>query len=213
MLRWKIAQWFELRWWLNYLHGKDKATYLSWKKNYWLSVLSKIADKTKPAQTVVDLGCGPAGIFIALPENEITAVDPLLREYAMRTAFFKESDYPNVNFVCSKIEDFNANGKTYDAVYCMNAINHVLDIGKGFSRLKELCAAAGCIVVSVDAHNFSLFKYLFRLIPGDILHPHQYDLNEYKAFLNSEGWQLAEPVLIKHEFFFDHYVLVARKAK
>mgnify|MGYP000293535628 CR=1 FL=1 len=59
--------------------------------------------------------------------------------------------------------------------------------------------------------DFSFFKFLFRLIPGDILHPHQYDLKEYSRFLESRNCKIEQAVCIKQEFFFDHYVLVARK--
>jgi 2-polyprenyl-3-methyl-5-hydroxy-6-metoxy-1,4-benzoquinol methylase len=214
-LRWKIAQWFELRWWRIYLHDKDKDTYLQWKKNYWQTLLDKIARDVKidASKSVIDLGCGPAGIFIALPKNKVTAVDPLLNEYETRTQFFRQSDYANVTFVNSTIEAFESKGSKYDVVCCMNAINHVHNMSHGFEQLKNLCAENGCIIVSIDAHNFSFFKYLFRLIPGDILHPHQYDLNEYINFLQSGTQQTMPPVLLKHEFFFDHYLLVAKKER
>jgi len=209
--RWKIAQYFELRWWQSYLRGKDKVTYLTWKKNYWQTLLNKIAANVKidSSKSIIDLGCGPAGIFIALPENKITAVDPLLNGYESGTNFFKRSDYPKVNFVTSTIEDFESRGLKYDLVFCMNAINHVHDIEKGFGKLKTVCAENGSIIISIDAHNFSFFKYLFRSIPGDILHPHQYDLNEYQNFLQKDGWKTSGALLLKHEFLFDHYVLVA----
>ncbi len=212
-LRWKIAQWFELQWWRKYLRNKDKATYLTWKKNYWNALLNKISGeiKIKRSDSVIDMGCGPAGIFIALPDNTTTAIDPLLDEYEKQTLLFKRGDYPKVNFVKSTIEDLESGGIKYDAVCCMNAINHVHDMAKGFDKLKEVCADNGTIVISIDAHNFSLFKHLFRLIPGDILHPHQYDLNEYTDFLKEGAWKVSAPVLLKHEFFFDHYLLVAKR--
>jgi len=214
-LRWKIAQWFELQWWQKYLRNKDKAAYLIWKKNYWQNLLDKIADEVKidASKSVIDLGCGPAGIFTALPQNKVTAVDPLLNEYEIHTQFFKQSDYPHVRFVQSTIEDFDVNGLKYEVVCCMNAINHVHNMEKGFEQLKNLCSEKGSIIISIDAHNFSFFKYMFRLIPGDILHPHQYDLREYKDFLSEGGWKIATTVLLKHEFFFDHYLMVARKTE
>jgi 2-polyprenyl-3-methyl-5-hydroxy-6-metoxy-1,4-benzoquinol methylase len=210
-LRWKIAQYFELRWWQKYLRNKDKTTYLAWKENYWQTLLNNIASDVKidPSKSVIDLGCGPAGIFIALPANKVTAVDPLLNEYETHTQFFKRGDYPNVTFVQTAIEDFEAHGLKYDLVFCMNAINHVYNMAIGFEKLKEVCIQNGTIIVSIDAHNFSFFKHLFRLIPGDILHPHQYNLNEYKGFLEKGDWKTSATVLLKHEFFFDHYVIVA----
>ena len=93
-LRWKVAQWFELRWWKNYLHGKNKEEYLAWKKNYWLNMLAEIAADVKidAEKIICDLGCGPAGIFIALPGNKVTAVDPLIDAYENQTPFFSKSE-------------------------------------------------------------------------------------------------------------------------
>jgi len=235
-LRWRLAQWFELRWWKNYLRGKNKQEYLTWKKNYWQNILEKIADvaPVNAVQTVCDLGCGPAGIFIALPQNKVTAIDPLINAYENISPVFCKTDYPNVQFVESTIEDYNPTviarneervtkqsptekeiasqslAMTFDIIFCLNAINHVRDIETGFNKLKTLCAENGTVVISIDAHNFSFFKYLFRLMPGDILHPHQYDLEEYKNFLEKQGFRILKTELLKNEFVFGHWVLVAR---
>ena len=223
--RWKIAQWFELRWWKKYLADKSKGEYLEWKKNYWLHLLSLISEsiKLEPSKTIADMGCGPAGVFIALPQNKITAVDPLLDEYEKQVSFFKKADYPNVTFIQSTIEKFeinstsasgghpSAHSEEFDVVFCLNAINHVNDIEKGIEKLKEICADNGSIIVTIDTHNYGFFKYLFRLVPGDVLHPHQYSLKGYKKLLAKNGWKVSVPYLLKQEFFFNHYLLVAKR--
>lgn len=225
-LKWKVAQWFELRWWRGYLRGKDKAEYLAWKREYWGGILEKCGVSAESRggdsaggalndnKTICDLGCGPAGVFIALPNIKVTAVDPLIDAYEKQTPFFSKSDYPNVKFVKSTIEDFETfevlkTSDVYDVVFCMNAINHVHDIEKGFEKLAAVCATGGTLVVSIDAHNYSFFKYLFRLIPGDVLHPHQYDLEEYKAFIEKQGMRIVKTELLKQERIFNHYLLVA----
>lgn len=212
MFRWEFAQWLELKWWKNYLHDKDKEDYLAWKKNYWRSILNKVS-KTgaiNSSKTVCDLGCGPAGIFISFPEKKVTCVDPLIDAYEKEIRFLKKSDYPNATFVQKTIEEFEAKEK-FDLVFCMNAINHVRDIERGFDKLKEVCAVGGSVILSIDAHNFSLFKYLFRLVPGDVLHPHQYDLEEYKLFLENRGLKILKTESLKKDFFFNHYLIVAQK--
>ncbi len=217
-LKWKVAQWFELRWWKGYLRGKKKQQYLEWKRNYWRGVLSisGVSETLNSTKTICDLGCGPAGIFIALPDIKITAVDPLIDAYEKQTPFFTKSDYPNVKFVRSTIEDFQTSevfktSDVYDIVFCLNAINHVHDIEKGFEKLNAVCADGGTLIVSIDAHNYSFFKYLFRLIPGDVLHPHQYDLEEYKALVEKQGMRIVKTELLKREGLFNHYLLVASK--
>ncbi len=214
LLRWKIAQWFELQWWKRYLSGKSKEEYIAWKTNYWLELMRTLElERTiEEANTIIDFGCGPFGLPLANQQwkKELTAVDPLLDEYAATIPFFNKKDYPETHFVTKSIEDFSSS-ITYNIVFCMNAINHVHAIDKAFDVVVNSAQQNSTIVVSIDAHNFSFFKFLFRLIPGDILHPHQYDLKEYCRFLESRNCKIEQAVCIKQEFFFNHYVLVARK--
>ena len=208
-IRWQIAQWFELRWWQTYLGKKDKQEYLAWKKNYWLNVLAQVSDvvNIKPADTIADLGCGPAGMFIALP-NKVTAVDPLLSGYEAKLTFFNKADYPHTTFITSLLEEYNAT--QHDIVSCMNCINHVHDIEKAFDVVVQSMKPTGTLLLSIDAHNYNFFKHLFRAIPGDILHPHQYNLAEYEAFLKQRGLEIVKRVELKHEFVFNHYIVAAR---
>ncbi|MFN8311015.1 MAG: methyltransferase domain-containing protein [Chitinophagales bacterium] len=210
--KWKLAQWLELHWWKHYFAGKDKGAYYHWKRNYWNQLLSTISDVVKlhPNDSVAEVGCGPAGIFVALQAKDVIAIDPLLEQYESTLPFFKKADFPNVKFVNSPIESYSAS-KRFHKVFCMNAINHVSDIQSAFDVLENITAENGQLIVSIDAHNFKAFKILFRLIPGDALHPHQYDLAEYCQFLESRGFQVSRIEKLKAEFFFNHYVLVANR--
>jgi 2-polyprenyl-3-methyl-5-hydroxy-6-metoxy-1,4-benzoquinol methylase len=214
LLRWKIAQWFELQWWKRYLTGKSKEEYIAWKTNYWMQLMRTLElERTiEEANTIIDFGCGPFGLPLANQQwkKELTAVDPLLDEYATTIPFFNKQDYSGTHFITLSMEDFSSLEK-FNLVFCMNAINHVHSMDKAFDVVVGSAQQNSKIVVSIDAHNFSFFKFLFRLIPGDILHPHQYDLKEYSRFLESRNCKIEQAVCIKQEFFFDHYVLVARK--
>ncbi len=207
--RWKIAQFAELRWWQNYLKSKDKETYYKWKKEYWNDLISKISNQLEVDENskILDAGCGPAGIFIVYPNHDITAIDPLLDEYKTRLPFFDLTDFPKTNFISSSIEELKIVEK-FDVVFCMNAINHVIDIDKSWDILKNLTKNGGQLVVTIDAHNHQIFKKIFSAIPGDVLHPHQYDLDEYIKMLTDRNYNLIKTVKLKSEFFFDHYLLV-----
>lgn len=211
-LKWQLAQRVELLWWQNYLHRKSKEEYTAWKKGYWNELLQKVGNslKIKPKDKVLDAGCGPAGIFMVLPQQEVTAVDPLLLDYQNKLSHFSPTDYPNVQFHDLPLEQFHA-PNTYDVVFCMNAINHVSDIEGSFDRLVDSVRPNGTLVVSIDAHNYQFLKRLFRLLPGDILHPHQYDLVEYQAMLTNRDCEITNCQLIQKNRIFDHYVLVAKK--
>ncbi len=215
-LRWQIAQKIELWWWQNYLKAKPETDYLLWKKRYWQGLLNQVTDvlTLAPNSRVLDAGCGPAGIFILLHQQkvQVTAIDPLLKQYEKNLAHFKPTAYPKVTFKAMPLEQLQ-DKQLYDTVFCMNVINHVADIKDCVQRLIEATKVGGKLVITIDAHNYVLFKKIFRLLPGDVLHPHQYDLAEYEAMFCKEGVQLLKTVHLKQEFFFDHYMLVLGKRK
>ncbi len=211
--RWKTAQYAERKWWQQYLKNKDVTQYLNWKKEYWKNLLLKCHHYfiLKTEYNILDAGCGPAGIFIAFDKNKVTAFDPLLDTYELDLNHFKKSMYPNVEFINAGLEDFSS-GKMFDVIFCMNAINHVHDISKSVDKLIEHAVTGAYIVITIDAHTHTIFKKIFQLLPGDILHPHQYDLNEYQNMLTQRGCTIEGTELLKHAFFFDHYMLIAKKA-
>jgi len=213
-LRWRTAQFFETLWWKNYLAKKDVNEYLKYKIIYWNKVLESISSKVKLNQNdyILDAGCGPAGIFIALKDQKVVAFDPLLDTYNQTLEHFKFEMYPSVKFKTDTLESFKSEDQ-FDIVFCMNAINHVSELEKSFLTLSQLTKPGGIIVVSIDAHNRKFFKHLFRLQPADILHPHQYDLEEYKKMLTSLNCEIILTSLIKKEYLFNHYILVAEKLK
>ncbi|MBK6820128.1 MAG: methyltransferase domain-containing protein [Bacteroidetes bacterium] len=212
--RWNAAQFAERKWWQNYLKNKDIPGYLSWKKEYWQNLLKKCTHyfSIHSEDSILDAGCGPAGMFMLFENNKTVAFDPLIDVYETDLPHFKKNMYPYVHFVNSGLEDFTSTEK-FDILFCMNAINHVHDIEKSFDHLIAYANPDAHIIVTIDAHNHSTFKHLFRLLPGDILHPHQYDLNEYQQMLIQRGCEILGTELLKHEFFFDHYLLVAKKIR
>lgn len=211
-LRWKIAQRFEINWWQRYLKNKDLKQYAEWKRKYWNGLLSKISDVVllKEGDKVIDAGCGPAGVFMVLEKFHPVAFDPLLDKYEDTLPHFKKSFYPTVTFFSQSLEEF-VSKERFDFVFCMNAINHVSDLNRCFDKLVVLTKPDGKIIITIDGHNYSFFKKLFRMIPGDVLHPHQFDVSEYEEMLTSRNCTIEKQVKLKHEFFFDHYLLVARK--
>lgn len=209
-LRWKIAQAAELRWWQGYLQKKPRGEYLNWKRVYWQTLLERLGLQMQQGERILDAGCGPAGIFMIFPDQAVDAVDPLLDRYDEKLDHFKQKDYPTVNFHPLALEDFMPE-RPYHKVFCLNAINHVADLALCFDRLVACTEPGGDLIVSIDAHNYSFFKRIFRLLPGDILHPHQYDLAEYQKMLTSRGCTLQQSILYRKAFFFDYYILVLKK--
>ena len=220
-LRWHIAQFFEVRWWQRYLGRRDKTSYLDWKRRYWFDFLKKNNIEIPPSASVLDAGCGPAGIFMVLEQQTVDALDSLLDRYEKHLPHFRRRDYPNVRFFNQSLETFapqNDNaGATdsrpgiYDFVFCLNALNHVADLPRCLDHLVALTKPGGTLAVSIDAHNHLWLKRLFRLVPGDILHPHQYGLEEYQTMLTTRGILLEQTMLIKKGQIFNYYLLKGKK--
>lgn len=208
-LRWKIAQAAEIRWWKRYLKDKIPEEYRSAKSHYWKRILAELKPSLLPLGRTLDAGCGPAGIFMVLPDEEVTAIDPLLAQYERDLPHFSKSDYPWVNFECTSIEAFGAT-KPYDTIFCLNAINHVNAIDKSLDVLFENLKEGGQLIISTDAHKYSFLKKIFQWLPGDILHPHQYDTKEYTEMLTKRGGEIVRTITSKPGKIFDYVVFVVR---
>lgn len=210
ILRWKLAQWFEAWWWRRYLRNKPVSEYHSWKKKYWVDFLEKAKIRVEPQHMILDAGCGPAGIFMVLPQNEVWAVDPLLEKYESQLPHFQRDRFEGVRFENVVLEKFSKPEK-FDKVFCLNAINHVDDIEKCLSNLYVSLKKGGQLFLSVDAHNSPVLRTIFRLLPGDVLHPHQMDLDEYVGLTKKVGFQVLRTQLLEHESIFDYHLIVAEK--
>ena len=217
--RWKLAQAAEIRWWQNYLKNKPTTDYADWKTRYWQELLAETGVNVEkivggnPIENpirILDAGCGPAGIFMIFKNQIVDALDPLLDDYESKLPHFNKKQYPNVAFFAQPLETFNKKNE-YDAVFCLNAINHVADLAQCFDVLVDSVKSGGSLVVSIDAHNFPVLKHIFQALPGDILHPHQFDLKEYTEMLTSRGCTLEKEILKKKEFIFNYYILVLKK--
>lgn len=209
-LRWKIAQAAEIRWWQMYLKKKPIDDYLFWKKKYWEKILGKLNLNFSEGEKILDAGCGPTGIFMILEKYKTDALDPLVEDYENKTAHFSKKDYPNVQFFSEPLEGFSPKEK-YDKVFCLNAINHVADLSLCFDKIVDFAKDGGTLVVSIDAHNHTFLKKIFQLLPGDILHPHQFDVKEYTKMMTDRGCKFEQSILTDETFIFNHYILVFTK--
>ncbi|MBV9986401.1 MAG: methyltransferase domain-containing protein [Chitinophagaceae bacterium] len=209
--KWRLAQTLEYKWWQRYLGNKDPEQYLHWKKKYWETLLQTISPylNISPADRIMDAGCGPAGIFIIFGQNQVVAVDPLLDKYR-QLPHFDPGQYPNTSFRAIPIEQIDELAG-YDVIFCLNAINHVKDISLCYRKLSQALKPGGTLVISTDAHKHNFLRKLFRLIPGDMLHPVQQNIDEYLALLSDQKLELVANILYKKERIFDYYISIARK--
>lgn len=204
-IRWRIAQFFELKWWQSYLKDQEPETYLTWKKKYWTKFLKEI--DIQPSGRILDIGCGPTGIFMANETEEGVAIDPLIQKYEKITSIFKPSFYPNFSFNNCTWEEFNSKD-TFDYVFAINAFNHFSDLKKSIKKASKY--SNKYLILSSDVHNYTFLRFLFRLFPGDILHPQQDQLSDYLRILE-EDFILEKKKTLKKGLIFNYVVLVLKK--
>jgi 2-polyprenyl-3-methyl-5-hydroxy-6-metoxy-1,4-benzoquinol methylase len=210
--RWRLAQALEIRWWKKYLNPQAPAAYLAWKRAYWLGFLEKIQCPLPQGKHILDAGCGPAGIFTILEKNNrVEALDPLLEQYERHLSHFSQAHYPGVRFWSQPLETFCAE-RPFDHVFCLNAINHVADLQLCLNNLAQCTAPnGGVLVLSIDAHRWSVLKWIFRWLPGDALHPHQHSLADYEQLLDSAGLSVQHRFRLQNELIFGYWALVCTR--
>ncbi|THH41545.1 class I SAM-dependent methyltransferase [Neolewinella litorea] len=202
-LRWRVAQYLELRWWRRYLSKQSPQDYLSAKRTYWQRVLDTLEWEVKPNARVLDAGCGPAGIFTLLHDRQrITAVDPLLREYETLPVFARVH-YPQVRFVPKPLESLEGL-YPFDCIYCFNAINHVDDWHRSLDQLTAMARPGTRMILSSDVHRHVWLLPLFRALPGDALHPQQHDAAAYRGALSKRGWTIEREACLRRTAIFDY---------
>lgn len=209
--KWNLAQAAEIRWWKYYLAGKLPEDYLRDKAAYWQRVIKRARIQLPAGARVLDAGCGPAGIFMVLEDQTVDALDPLLEQYARELPHFDPAHYPGVKFLPESLENYQSD-TSYDLIFCLNAINHVADIEQALDRLVACLAPQGTLWLSIDAHRHPGLRRIFQWLPGDILHPQQFTLEEYRQLLAQRGMSVVQSLKLKPGRIFDYYLLEANWA-
>lgn len=208
--RWRLAQFLELRWWQRYLQQLNWPDYVEAKRVHWRKVLTQMDLQLLPDERVLDAGCGPAGIFTILQAQKVDAIDPLLMAYEEKLPDFQLNQFPYVHFRTQMLEQLDEQ-EVYDRVFCLNAINHVADLEKAARCLVQSLKPEGTLLISIDVHRFALLKFIFRIIPGDVLHPQQDDLVDYVRLLEKLGLDIEKTLALKRGWIFNYVVIKAKK--
>ena len=204
-----MAQWLELRWWERYLKPLKKEDYYSKKKQYWQQILHQLELEPVVNQPILEAGCGPAGIFTILHNQKVDAIDPLLRKYTQRLTHFSPEEYPWVRFHATTLEDHSC--QPYPLVFCFNAINHIANWEDGMRKLVQFTAADGRLALGVDVHKYSWLRWVFRYLPGDLLHPQQHIAEEYRAVLQKHNMTIEHEFISKKGLIFDYWIVLLHK--
>ena len=121
----------------------------------------------------------------------------------------KSLNYPWTTFKRLGLEELDIKNH-FDYVFCLNVINHVKDIDRALDNLVNATKSGATLVLSIDVHRYNSLKKIFQFLPGDVLHPHQYNLTDYKAMLEKRDCHLLQSHCLKSGNIFDYWILVAR---
>jgi len=129
---------------------------------------------------VLDIGCG--GGLIAEPLARlgaaVTGLDPAVEtiEAARRHAVGQEL---SVDYRAGRVEDLEAEGSTFDAVVCLEVVEHVPDVGAFLKSCAALVRPGGLLLLStinrtVKAYLLAIVgaEYVLRWLP---VGTHQWD--------------------------------------
>jgi 2-polyprenyl-3-methyl-5-hydroxy-6-metoxy-1,4-benzoquinol methylase len=101
---------------------------------------------------VVDYGCGD-GTFLAMlmeaPKRPALAVGAEVSEELLAGCRRRFSDRPGLEFVHVRETESEAQAGRYDAVICMEVLEHIVDMDPMLAKMDRLLAPGGKLIVSV----------------------------------------------------------------
>jgi SAM-dependent methyltransferase len=135
--------------------------------------------KNMRPKVVLDLGCGPA--YLAkiikrdLPKTTVDGFD--FSSVAMEHARQNLNRYWQLDIDKT---DIPVSDETYDAVVCLEFIEHIYDIQHGLTEIKRVLKKSGKVLISVP--NLAYWRYRLQLLLGQVPHPEVNDERHLHMF-------------------------------
>jgi len=169
-LTWQDIQKLELQ----YHHRKNRDHMLDFKSRYWISLLEKIYPHVSISENtrILEVGCGPCGVVMAIDKGNLVGLDPLMDEYLAHFDFLRDA---KPNWVTGTAEEMDFR-EPFDIVISINSLDHMYDPNQAARKMNECLIPGGHLILSLNCHNWYFFyKYyrrFYRCI--DRYHPHHF---------------------------------------
>jgi 2-polyprenyl-3-methyl-5-hydroxy-6-metoxy-1,4-benzoquinol methylase len=133
-------------------------------------------------QNLLDIGCG-AGYLAARikndhPQIEIHGLDFSKTAIDHASSFLDKSWRLNID-----LEDIPAADEYYDAVICMEVLEHVYDITHVLKEIRRVLKPGGKALISVP--NLAYWRFRLQLLIGVLPHPEVFNPEHIHAFVFS----------------------------
>lgn len=218
--RFERAQRAELDCWKSISNKLVDPRYIDLKRKLWRdiahlanlhAVVKKIVETSPKTQLrIADIGCGPSGILITLPELfeewfpqlsfQFLGFDPLINEYLKISPYLVELP---VEWRAVRGEDLiREQVGEIDIVLSFNAIDHVLDLNGFVENLFGLMGSPSQALISVNCHTNRLIAAIFSILQVEKLHPYQLTSEQYAELFTANGG-IIDDVIVLDGIFAD----------
>jgi SAM-dependent methyltransferase len=167
----------------SYHEQKDPAVIRNFSMQYWRRLLGVLPPELLSIEAdtrVLDVGCGGAGILLAVEQGERTGVDPLMGYYLEKFPFLAEQPVRWLEGTAERLEA----EESFEVVFSINALDHVYDPAVAASQMQALLAHGGRLVLVVNVHltrwSRSYFSRFYRYV--DPPHPHHFHVDRVPEF-------------------------------
>ena len=156
--------------------AEDIMEFLRLRRHTWASLVGLLKGDIAfdSSKRVLDIGCGPTSIFLALSGGKKYVVDPTLERLFQLHPFVREvEEYRDVNFVSRPIEE-TIFDQQFDLIFTINALDHVGALKPVVDKIDELLAPGGILVIIVDCYADRTVRNIMSFFDVDLPHPHHF---------------------------------------
>lgn len=201
---WSKAQCLEKEWWsqettlkkhtslVRPSHGIARASKEFWGQ--YVDILRRNNIFPEQFQRVLDVGCGPTGILMAIDATMKCGVDTLIGSYKQ---LYKLDQ--SVNYFSCMGEALCFQKKSMDIVFCINALDHCAHPRKVLAEIRRVLKSEGHFMLVVSTYSDLRFISVLaecilksRLLGKAILHPHTFSKKKMLALLDEAGFSVIE---------------------
>jgi 2-polyprenyl-3-methyl-5-hydroxy-6-metoxy-1,4-benzoquinol methylase len=153
---------------------------------------------TNKPRYLLDVGCGP-GYLARIIKNyhlqiEIHGIDFSKTAIDHASNFLERSWRLDIDY-----EDIPAEDGSYDAIICMEVLEHVYNVTHIMNEIRRVLNHRGKALISVP--NLAYWRYRFQLLKGVLPHPEVFSSEHIHAFvLSSLQEKLAQSGLYISEY-------------